>query len=241
MKPLSPADRDLLGRYRQATRHTRPQIDASLAQVLDRIETGPAPPVVDRPTPVGRGGILKLVAGCGAGLAVGVALALGTGTPDIRAPIPILAPLDVPKARPEPPVAAVVASPPRPVPAPRDVDPPAVPPAPDMDPDPNDAKPTAKAAPEQTAPKTVSSADEIALMARARRALRRGDPARALALLDEHAEHFPRGQLRRDREASRVTALCALGQPNDAKKIAQNLGSTAPGMVNGGWTGCPRR
>ncbi|MEM9457970.1 MAG: hypothetical protein AAGF11_27575 [Myxococcota bacterium] len=61
---------------------------------------------------------------------------------------------------------------------------------------------------------------EVALMSRARRALGRGQPARALKLLEQHRTQFPRGTLARERELSRVTALCELGREADARAAA---------------------
>jgi hypothetical protein len=58
---------------------------------------------------------------------------------------------------------------------------------------------------------------EIALLRDARHALRGGQPAEALALLDEHARRFPSGALAEDRAAERVFALCALGDVAQAR------------------------
>ena len=61
---------------------------------------------------------------------------------------------------------------------------------------------------------------EVALMSRARQALGQGKPARALKLLEQHRTQFPRGTLARERELSRVTALCELGRKDDARAAA---------------------
>lgn len=61
---------------------------------------------------------------------------------------------------------------------------------------------------------------EVALMSRARQALGRGKSARALKLLEQHRTQFPRGTLARERELSRVTALCELGRKDDARAAA---------------------
>ena len=73
--------------------------------------------------------------------------------------------------------------------------------------------------------------EEVALLARARRALRAGQADAALAALHEHARRFPRGQLVRERERSMVTALCLAGRHAQAKAEAERAGMT--------WTGCP--
>lgn len=53
--------------------------------------------------------------------------------------------------------------------------------------------------------------EEMDLLQRAQEALRAQRPAEALAVLDRHADAFPRGDLAEEREALRVTALCAAG------------------------------
>jgi RNA polymerase sigma-70 factor (ECF subfamily) len=61
---------------------------------------------------------------------------------------------------------------------------------------------------------------ETQLLRRADQALRIGDPARALELLDEHARTFPDGVLAEERSAERVTTLCTLGRVNQARSEA---------------------
>jgi RNA polymerase sigma-70 factor, ECF subfamily len=65
---------------------------------------------------------------------------------------------------------------------------------------------------------------ELDLMARARAALREGDPDRALSVLDEHAKRFPGGALKQERERSRLTALCAAHRTAEASELAARLG-----------------
>lgn len=67
---------------------------------------------------------------------------------------------------------------------------------------------------------------ETQLMRPADQALRTGDPARALELLDEHALHFPQGVLAEERSAERVTALCALGRVDEAHAEAARFIAT---------------
>lgn len=74
-------------------------------------------------------------------------------------------------------------------------------------------------------PASTSLARESALVAQADRALRTGQPALALVLVDEHAERFARGQLRHERETVRVLALCGLGRNNAALQAAAPLRS----------------
>ncbi|WAS91575.1 hypothetical protein [Nannocystis punicea] len=54
---------------------------------------------------------------------------------------------------------------------------------------------------------------EMALLQEARAALRAGQPAAALDLLDRHAASFAGGGLAEERQALRVQALCAAGDP----------------------------
>jgi hypothetical protein len=61
---------------------------------------------------------------------------------------------------------------------------------------------------------------EAALLSRSDAALRAGNAARALELVDEHATSYPRGVLIEEREAERVVVLCALGRVDDARATA---------------------
>jgi hypothetical protein len=51
----------------------------------------------------------------------------------------------------------------------------------------------------------------------ARTSLMQGDPAAALRSLDQHAAHYPTGQLSEEREALAVQALVALGRVDEAR------------------------
>ncbi len=79
------------------------------------------------------------------------------------------------------------------------------------------------------APNVVNAetlADETRLLRDADQALRAGNPARALGLLDEHAARFPRGVLAPERSAERLIARCQLGQL-DAKAAQSYLAAHA--------------
>jgi hypothetical protein len=77
------------------------------------------------------------------------------------------------------------------------------------------------AAPTATGVVTASSLDaEIALVRDARAALRGGDAARSVALLDEHDRRFPGGALAEDCAAERIYALCAMGNVDGARSAA---------------------
>ncbi len=60
-------------------------------------------------------------------------------------------------------------------------------------------------------------AKDVRLLRDADLATKAGDPARALALLDEHAATFPRSDLEPERSAERVFALCRAGRTEDAR------------------------
>lgn len=77
------------------------------------------------------------------------------------------------------------------------------------------------------APKKPSVEDELVLLQQAQAAMGGGDPARALALLDEHAKRFPSGALAEEREGQRVLARCALGRP-DAQSGAEKFLASHP-------------
>jgi hypothetical protein len=69
---------------------------------------------------------------------------------------------------------------------------------------------------------------ETRLLRRADEALRSGQPAMALDLLDEHARTFPQGVLAEERSAERVTTLCALGRTGEARAEAERFLTTTP-------------
>ena len=76
--------------------------------------------------------------------------------------------------------------------------------------------PAARPSPSPASP-VSPVAEETRLVRGADEALRAGDAARALALLEEHARAFPHGILAEERSAERVSALCALGRIDDAR------------------------
>ncbi|WP_437855640.1 hypothetical protein [Sorangium sp. So ce363] len=72
-------------------------------------------------------------------------------------------------------------------------------------------------------------ASELALLDTARRALRRGDPAAALALLARHAREFPSAQLSDEAAAIRVEALASKGDRAGAHAAARRFLEAHPG------------
>jgi hypothetical protein len=71
-------------------------------------------------------------------------------------------------------------------------------------------------------------ARELDLLHDAQRAWRARDSERTLALLDQHAKRYPRSELRLERSALRVLALCEVGRERDARKLARTLIRLAP-------------
>ncbi|MCA9713398.1 MAG: hypothetical protein KC468_01750, partial [Myxococcales bacterium] len=69
-------------------------------------------------------------------------------------------------------------------------------------------------------PATSSLAAETEALRRVRSELSRGEPARALELLDDHARRFPAGVLVEERAALRVVALCDAGRRADGRAAA---------------------
>jgi hypothetical protein len=70
-------------------------------------------------------------------------------------------------------------------------------------------------------PRPVGSVgDETHLLREADAALRGGDAARALALLDDHARLYPSGVLAEERSVERIFALCKLGRTTEARAHA---------------------
>jgi TolA-binding protein len=62
--------------------------------------------------------------------------------------------------------------------------------------------------------------DETRLVRAGMAALLGGDPARALALFDDHAQRYPNGALAEERAAERITALCDLDRVDEANRAA---------------------
>jgi hypothetical protein len=74
-----------------------------------------------------------------------------------------------------------------------------------------------------------SLAEEMALLGQGQRALRAGDPVKALALFDTHARRYPEGALADERELKRAQALCALGDVAKARAAAAAFVREKPG------------
>jgi hypothetical protein len=80
--------------------------------------------------------------------------------------------------------------------------------------------PVALAASSSPAPSVQDPLAELALLQRARRVLAQ-QPARTLALAQEHLQHFPRGAFSEERELLAIEALAALSQRAEAERRAR--------------------
>jgi hypothetical protein len=69
---------------------------------------------------------------------------------------------------------------------------------------------------------------ELELIRGAQKHLHRSEPGAALALLSEHARRYPGGALSEEREASRVFALCQLGDVAGARAQAERFLRRSP-------------
>ena len=71
-------------------------------------------------------------------------------------------------------------------------------------------------------------AEEVAILSKATSALRAGNPAEGLRLLDEHQRRFPKGRLAEERRAARIQALCAMGKLSAAEAELSRLAQSSP-------------
>ncbi|MBL8970754.1 MAG: sigma-70 family RNA polymerase sigma factor [Myxococcales bacterium] len=100
---------------------------------------------------------------------------------------------------------------------------------------PTEQSPTEKSPSEQPSPlapptpaRDLLGAD---VMTAAVAALNHGDPAAALARLDQHAREFPASALEQTRTLTRVRALCRLGRADEARSEVGPLRSRDPALV----------
>ncbi len=71
-------------------------------------------------------------------------------------------------------------------------------------------------------------AEEVVILSKATSALRAGNPAEGLRLLEEHQRKFPKGRLAEERRAARIQALCALGKLSAAEAELARLAQSSP-------------
>lgn len=86
------------------------------------------------------------------------------------------------------------------------------------------------------APEAVEAVEglraEMALIAAAKAALHRGEPAAALRTLEEHARRFARGQMLEDRRVLRIEALCAGGKARQANAEVVTFAEAFPSSAH---------
>ena len=87
---------------------------------------------------------------------------------------------------------------------------------------------TPRAAP---APNTPDFLEAVRWLRRAQRAVRRGEGALALGLLDELDGRFPPELLGEDRKATRVLGLCGTGEDERARQLARALLAKSPRSI----------
>jgi len=150
-------------------------------------------------------------------------VAIQPASPPVAPPPIVAAPQPIP-AVPRPP--AHIAAAPRPTPPPPstpDPEPTAVSLAPPPPPPAEDAPAPEAPPPSQAALDARRLAAEVALLDRARGALRTGDLAGALAALDEHAAGFADGALVPEATVIRIDVLVARGARDDARALARDF------------------
>lgn len=89
------------------------------------------------------------------------------------------------------------------------------------------AKPGAGTFPDET-PRSSDLSREARALSVVQRAVRDGRSSEALALLDQQDRDFPQGELRQERVAARVVALCAAGRASEARALAASFLAQAP-------------
>jgi hypothetical protein len=89
------------------------------------------------------------------------------------------------------------------------------------------AKPGAGTFPDET-PRSSDLSREARALSGVQRAVRDGRSSEALALLDQQDRDFPQGELRQERVAARVVALCAAGRASQARALAASFLARAP-------------
>jgi len=78
-------------------------------------------------------------------------------------------------------------------------------------------------------PSTLKAEDD--LLSVARTALKTGDAAGALVVVDDHAKRFPNGQLSQEREALAVQALAKSGRSDEARVRGDRFKKSFPGSL----------
>lgn len=122
----------------------------------------------------------------------------------------------------------------------------------------SDAPPRAAARPARPRPRAARSSDptpepssaraaetgsllaELTLIREAQRAVVARDTAAALAALDQHAARYPAGSLVREREITRIRALCEARRTSEAERVAASIAENADPAVARALSRCAR-
>jgi hypothetical protein len=70
--------------------------------------------------------------------------------------------------------------------------------------------------------------EELDLVRAAQVAMRQGETSAALTMLEGHANRYPNGALREEREAARAIALCELGRLDQGRQVGRRLLLNSP-------------
>jgi hypothetical protein len=161
----------------------------------------------------GLGSLLSVFAlGAAAGVGVSTSSAVVRTFFEKPAPAAVAPALPLPAARPPVAPAASPEAPPLELPAPAAA--PVLPP--------QASGPVASSAAEPTL------GPEVELVIAAKRELTLGRPFQALALVERLAREFPNGALREERILLEVLALCAVGQVEQARRLARDFAANSP-------------
>jgi hypothetical protein len=89
------------------------------------------------------------------------------------------------------------------------------------------------AVPDARTPVAAHLAEDLALLRQAHQALRAGDAASALSLLDRPGSSLDAGPLAEEAQLARISALCQLGRTTEAHTATERLLATWPGSPAG--------
>ena len=96
------------------------------------------------------------------------------------------------------------------------------------------SKPAASVADPAATPEDAASAlEQVGVIRKAYAALRDGDGARALRVLDGHAKRWPTSEFAGERDLLRVRALCLAGKKREAESAAASFQRKHPGSPLG--------
>ncbi len=237
MDELEPNAHTLLDRARVAVSPSGQDVEALAARLGLPPPPGPSGGEPSSAPAANGPGLLRVLLGVGAAAAIaaGVAGLLSAPSPSrltssLSSMPPMLPMLPMPEASPETPALA---------PEPREETPPQaapVPAVPDAKKAPRKPKPTPEAVPKD------DLGAELALILRARRALKAGDDTAARAAARTYASRFPSGSFEDEARALELIAGCNLGHSEDLRRAARarvDEGSAFAQRIRGACLGDP--